>query len=75
MKIPRSEIKSYANAVSKEIFKKNLSDLLFTESVTLRLSLIMRVHSNEIDEDTYRQVDTYVKNIVFPDNRVIKKVI
>jgi len=78
MKIPQNEIKSYANAVSNDIFGKNLSKLIKPESTTLRLSLIVRLNCDEIDLTTYRQVDDYVKNILFPDPRkptvVTKKV-
>ena len=69
MRISEKEIKIYANAVSEEIFNKKLSELVFTESTTLKLSLIARLNCEEIDEDTYHQVNNYINKLVFYDNR------
>ena len=74
MKIPQNELSAYANAVSKEIFKKPLKDLIQTEANTLRLSFIMRKRYEEIDEDTYQQVDSFVTSIKFKDPRKLQVV-
>jgi len=72
MQISEKEMKEYADAVSKEIFGKSLTKLVFTESFTLRLSLIARLNADELDVYTYHKINEYVKNIVFPDNRTKK---
>ena len=72
MKIPQNELSAYANAVSKEIFNKPLNKLVQTEANTLMISFISRERCGEIDNDTYQQVNAYVKNINFPDPRKAK---
>ena len=67
MKIPLNDIKQYANAVSKEIFRKPFCDLAKHQVAVLRLSLIVRLNSDEIDQDTYRQIDTHIKRYVQPE--------
>ena len=59
-KLTKSEIKEYIKAVANEIFNKDYANLTMKQKGVIRISIISRRETEELDSKISKQLDEYI---------------
>ena len=62
-KISKEEIHEYLDSVSKLVFKKKYQELNNSQRIRLRVNLIARRTSDDLDDTTFKTIYDYIEVI------------